>query len=223
MSAENNASKVKIPYREGSKKFLVAQKILAGERDDDKICREVGVKKNTLWNVKSELRKLGYVEKRTTSPPAASSTSQAGTGTGGSVGSSGETAPPATRPGEVTGLPKEFVGEVARKVVEILREDAGRGLEKLPRGVSPLEAEDVEVVGEKVNYKVALNPEIFWRYNIFKAETERRGRTWGGDFSDFLDLATKDILAVYGIHPTVVSLRGKKLMIDLPVEIEGEA
>jgi len=222
MTGETEASKVKIPFRAGSKKFLVAQKILAGETDDDKVCREVGVKKATLWNVKSELRKLGYIEKRTISPPATSSTSQTTTPEDASVGLPGETLPPTTRPGEVPELPKEFVGEVARKVVDLLREEGKRGLERLPPGVMPLEAEDVEVVGEKVNYKVALNPEIFWRYNVFKAETERRGRKWGGDFSDFLDLATKDILAVYGIHPTVVSLRGKKLMVELPVEVGGE-
>jgi hypothetical protein len=29
--------------------------------------------------------------------------------------------------------------------------------------------EDVEVIGEKINYKVALNPEIFYRYSIFRA------------------------------------------------------
>ena len=37
--------------------------------------------------------------------------------------------------------------------------------------------EDVEVVGEKVNYKVALNPEIFYRYNV---RSDLRSRVYVG-------------------------------------------
>jgi hypothetical protein len=112
----------------------------------------------------------------------------------------------------------KLVERIAQRVIEELKPKVPP--EELPPGVVSLPMEEVEVVGEKVNYKVALNPEIFHRYNTFKAEVTRRGKKWEGDFSDFLDLATKDILAVYGIYPTTVTLRGRKLLVELPFETE---
>jgi hypothetical protein len=50
-----------IPYKEGTKKRQIAKMLLAGEKDD-MICRKLGVKKKTLYNVKSDLRKLGYIQ-----------------------------------------------------------------------------------------------------------------------------------------------------------------
>lgn len=116
------------------------------------------------------------------------------------------------------------ISMIAKKVAEILAQQGvgqtqtAEPPSELPAAVLPFE--DVEIMGEKVNYKVALNPEIFWRYNVFKAEVERRGRRWEGSFSDWLDLVTKDILRVYGIHPTVVSMKGRKLLVEIPVEVE---
>lgn len=208
--------KVKLPYNPGSKGYLVAQMVLEGRKDDDTICKEVGVKKKTLWTVKTRLRRLGLIDgKKVGSPQDAP-----------------HEAPPANKPSSSTVnlpssspqqllTPQQLVEEVARRVAEILRGSNPQSSTRHAEAM-PLEAEDVEVVGEKVNYKVALNPEIFWRYNVFKAEAERRGRPWNGSFSDFIDLATKDILAVYGIHPTVLSMKGKKLMVELPVEVERE-
>ena len=60
---------------------------------------------------------------------------------------------------------------------------------------TPVPGEDVEVVDEKINYRVKLNPEIFYRYSVFKARTEQLGNEWKGDFSDYLDMATKDLLS----------------------------
>jgi hypothetical protein len=38
--------------------------LLEGKKDDDTICKEVGVEKKTLWTVKSRLRGLGVISKR---------------------------------------------------------------------------------------------------------------------------------------------------------------
>jgi hypothetical protein len=48
------------PYKEGTKKFLVAQRLIAGERDRKKIAREVGVSVDTTYTVVSDLRAHGY-------------------------------------------------------------------------------------------------------------------------------------------------------------------
>jgi len=90
----------------------------------------------------------------------------------------------------------------------------------LPPDVAPEDpniiGEAVEVTGEKVNYKVALNPEIFHFYNIFKAMSEKRGTKWTGNFGDFLYMAVKDVLTVHGIHPTVMLTKGRQFLIELP-------
>jgi hypothetical protein len=93
------------------------------------------------------------------------------------------------------------------------------GVERLPEGAVRI-GEEVEVVGEKVNYKVALNPEIFYFYSVFKAEAERRGRRWEGDFGDFLYMAAKDVLTTHGIHPAVVRLKEGQLILKVPMESE---
>jgi hypothetical protein len=51
------------PYKEGTKKFLVAQKFLSGEKDRKKVAREVGVSTHTIYTVSSDLRLHGYTLK----------------------------------------------------------------------------------------------------------------------------------------------------------------
>lgn len=75
-----------------------------------------------------------------------------------------------------------------------------------PSGVTDFPAEDVEVVGEKLNYKLALNPAIFSRYDRFKAIVKKRGKTWTGDFSDYIEMCTKDLFTIFGIHEMVVEM-----------------
>ena len=202
---------LRLPYNPGSKSYLVAQMLLEGKKDDETICKEVGVKRKTLWTVKSRLRRSGFIDSENITPQDAPHEMPSAN----KQPNSNIEAPSSTPHSQ------QLVEEVARRVLELLRNENPQRSTR-PAEVLPLEAEDVEVVGEKVNYKVALNPEIFWRYSVFKAEAERRGRQWNGSFSDFLDFATKDILAVYGIHPTVLSMKGKKLMVELPVEVERE-
>jgi len=100
---------------------------------------------------------------------------------------------------------------------------SGTGPSGGPSGIREFPAEDVEVIGERLNYKVALNPAIFSRYDKFKAVCLKRGNQWNGDFADFLDMATKDILAVFGIYDTVVEFRGGKYLIEVPAEVPMEA
>jgi hypothetical protein len=185
--------------------------LIEGKKDDETICKEVGVKRKTLWTVKSRMRRLGLIKSENISPQDAPHEIP----TANKQSTSNIEAPSSTPQRQ------QLAEEVARRVAELLKNETPQRSTRSAE-VLPLEAEDVEVVGEKVNYKVALNPEIFWRYSVFKAEAERRGRQWNGSFSDFLDMATKDILAVYGIHPTVLSMKGKKLMVELPVEVERE-
>jgi hypothetical protein len=213
--------------------------LLEGKKDDDTICKEVGVEKKTLWTVKAKLRRLGYIAPRKKKTRRKTPQDRQDFETPQKTPQiAPHESPPMDKPSypptpTPTPTPsqqgqqtqQQLVEEVARRVLELLKSEnplSSKHSDARPDGVPPLEAEDVEVVGEKVNYKVALNPEIFWRYNVFKAEAERRGRQWNGSFSDFLDLATKDILAVYGIHPTVLSMKGKKIMVELPVEVERE-
>jgi hypothetical protein len=93
------------------------------------------------------------------------------------------------------------------------------GVEKLPEGAVKI-GEEVELVGEKINYKVALNPEIFYFYNIFKAEAERRGKKWTGDFGDFIYMAAKDALTTHGILPAIVRLKEGQMILKVPMEGE---
>lgn len=90
-----------------------------------------------------------------------------------------------------------------------------------PSGVYDFPGEDIEIIGEKVNYKVALNPAIFSRYDKFKAVVKRRGKEWTKDFADFLDMSTKDILAVYGIYDTVVEFRDGRILVEVPEGLSG--
>lgn len=125
---------------------------------------------------------------------------------------------------DVVAMVKETMDGVLKSVDEklgIFRKELGLNLESptVPDGAVPLE--EVEVIGEKVNYRVALNPEIFYLYSVFKAQNTRLAKTsgaplWKGDFSDWLYLATKELLASYNIHPTVVATSGNKIMIELP-------
>lgn len=114
-------------------------------------------------------------------------------------------------------LPPELVETLAEKVADILKGKFEVGAEEppseLPEGVE-LIGEAVDVTAEKVNYKIALNPEIFYRYNIFKAKA---GERWKGNFSDWLDLVTRDILKVYGLYPGVLTVKGRKLVVELPM------
>jgi len=79
-----------------------------------------------------------------------------------------------------------------------------------PSGISDFPGEVIEVIGEKVNYKVALDPEIFSTYNKFKAVCIKRGTNWDKDFSDFLMMSVRTAMSMYGIYDMVVEVRGER-------------
>ena len=229
--------KVENPFKKGTKKFLVAERILAGEKDTKKIAEEIGVKPATVYSVSSILKKKGYIPGKTGKEksilPSSENLPQQTEPEGPPVKTQQETSelenPPATSSQFVNQLADELAGKVLERLKRILPanlEPGGASDSKgasdgkssgLPEGVE-LIGEAVDVEAEKVNYKIALNPEIFHRYNVFKAESARRGRKWEGTFSDWLDMVTRDILKVYGIYPAVVTTKGGKLILELPVE-----
>ena len=125
-------------------------------------------------------------------------------------------------------LADELADDVIPRVVERIRNGArmGQPIQASPAVAQPVAVpfmpvgEEVEVVGDKINYKIALNPEVFHLYNIFKAEVRRRGREWKGTFGDFVYMAIRDVLKMHGIIPTVLVLRKGQLFARLKVESE---
>jgi len=71
---------------------------------------------------------------------------------------------------------EEIVDKIAAAVAKRLGIEPPE-VQKLPGVAVPVE--DVELVGEEINYKVALNPEIFYRYSVFKARAAALGRVEG--------------------------------------------
>ncbi|MGB9716972.1 MAG: hypothetical protein ACPL4E_00830 [Thermoproteota archaeon] len=52
-----------------------------------------------------------------------------------------------------------------------------------------------EIHKDKISIKIRVNPALFFIYDIFKSEAEKRGHAWDGDLGDFLYMAAKDALA----------------------------
>jgi hypothetical protein len=71
--------------------------------------------------------------------------------------------------------------------------------------------EVLEIEADAVPVRLRMDPVVFYLYEIFKAETRRRGNEWKGDLGDFLCMAAKDALAVHGIYPSVVTLKGGQM------------
>jgi uncharacterized C2H2 Zn-finger protein len=125
-------------------------------------------------------------------------------------------------------LADELADDVVARVVERARDGGriGQPVQAGPAVAQPVAVpfvpvgEEVEVVGDKINYKIALNPEVFYLYNVFKAEVKRRGREWKGTFGDFIYMAIRDVLKMHGIIPTVLVLRKGQLFARLKVESE---
>lgn len=116
-------------------------------------------------------------------------------------------------------LQPQQIDQIAKRVVELFQNSAkAEALTPKDNDGQDLAMVDVEVEGDKVPYRMALNPEIFHNYNIFKALSIRKGNSWKGTFGDWLFMCTRDILKVYGIYPTVISMQSGKLLVELPQE-----
>lgn len=85
-----------------------------------------------------------------------------------------------------------------------------------PSGISDFPGEEIEVIGEKINYKIALDPAIFSTYNKFKAICIKRGNKWEKDFSDFLMMSVNDAMSFYGIYDMIVEVKGDKMLFEMP-------
>ncbi|MBU1082638.1 MAG: hypothetical protein KKB59_19285 [Spirochaetes bacterium] len=96
---------------------------------------------------------------------------------------------------------------------------SGYDLTGNPSGISDFPGEEIEVIGEKVNYKIALDPEIFSTYNKFKAICEKRGNTWDKDFSDFIMLSVKDAMSIHGIYDMILEVKGDRMLFEMPVGV----
>lgn len=84
----------------------------------------------------------------------------------------------------------------------------------------PIPLEEVTITGHRVNYRVSLNPEVLTRYHTFLAAVAQLGKKWSGDFGDFLDVATDDLLTRRGIIGTVVQLGRPQHPSDTPLGVE---
>jgi hypothetical protein len=88
-----------------------------------------------------------------------------------------------------------------------------------PAGEALLESKGVEIgevleiEADEMNVRLRINPAVFYLYEIFKAETKRRGNEWQGEIGDFLYMAAKDALAVHGIYPSVITLKGGQMAV----------
>jgi hypothetical protein len=102
----------------------------------------------------------------------------------------------------------EIVGEAMKQIAEVISPEVKPG-ENLPQDVQ-LPLEDVQLAGEKVNYRIALNPEIFFRYSVFKARVKALGRTWDAARSLCV---TRNllVLSLWGFLGTVFSYNPRQL------------
>ncbi|MCJ7631803.1 hypothetical protein MUP77_05320 [Candidatus Bathyarchaeota archaeon] len=85
-----------------------------------------------------------------------------------------------TRPLTQNVVPQATIDDLVHQVMDAMGPRAnpqGNPQNQMP--VQNLPIEEVELVGEKVKYKIALDPEIFYRHSIFKAQVERLGNKRG--------------------------------------------
>lgn len=60
LDTQNKPKEIKNPFKEGTKQYIIAKMIFAGETNTGEICRQLGVKPGTVYNTNSDLHKLGY-------------------------------------------------------------------------------------------------------------------------------------------------------------------
>jgi hypothetical protein len=91
----------------------------------------------------------------------------------------GPTREPGLTKSDVVEIVSEAVGEAMRKLIESISPETKPVEPPTPQNVQ-LPKENVQLAGEKVNYRIALNPEIFFRYSVFKARATSLGNKWEG-------------------------------------------
>lgn len=175
-----------VPYKPGTKSFLVAKRLLE-EEDYDTIEREVGVSRKTISNVKSQLKRKGILASGSPSTSRPSSTPP-DFPTDSPEGSERElpqgTNPPTT---PLSVVPPEHRGEGTIRIL----------------------SKEIEMVATPIIRKVALNPKILMYYDITKAEmkSELPEEYDVGDFvSDCVEFFMK-----YGLEGELQWVRRRKV------------
>lgn len=169
-------SKREIPYKPGTKSFLVAQRLLKGESYDT-IEREVGVERKTISNVKSRLKGRGLLI--TSGSPATSRTSS-------------------SSPGVPTVPSGEGGGEVPSGRTESTSRPRVAPTEPSMEGERIFERE-LWVIAQPIIRKVALNPKIFLFYDYARTELG-----FDGDLGDFIVDCVQDFFNSRNIKIKIV-------------------
>jgi hypothetical protein len=153
------------PFKQGTKKFLIAQKLIAGEVDRSKMAREVGVSVFTIYNVASDLRQHGYTlsidDKSPESyhpPPHHSPTHQESHPSEESVRLTDDTHQQSTSLSETRSDEKYFPGEVQEEQ-EVPPVRSRRLPPRPAQGITRDEV--IEIVGEATRKVVeSISPEV---------------------------------------------------------------
>lgn len=148
----------KIPYKPGTKSYIVSQKIMQGE-NTDKIVKDLRIKRKTVHNVRSKLKKEGLLnDPSETNVPSESSPSAS------------ELLEP--------NVFKEFIKgteEQASSQKNVPEDSLGDSLREREEAI-------VEVKGFPVGQRIYLTPKNVTMYQWFKSKYK-----WDGDLSDFVN------------------------------------
>lgn len=105
--------------------------------------------------------------------------------------------------------------KIAERVSEkIIQKLMGGSQEKTEDGVIQ---EEVEITGDRIKWSGFIDPEVWMRYNIFKAVSAQQGKKWEGTLGDFFNIATRDVITSHGYYPTVIRTKGNKALIEFPI------
>lgn len=111
--------------------------------------------------------------------------------------------------------------KIAERVSEkIMQKLMGGSKEKTEDGVIQ---EEVEITGDRIKWSGFIDPEVWMRYNIFKAVSLQQGKKWEGTLGDFFNIATRDVITSHGYYPTVIRTKGNKALIEFPINQDEES
>ena len=172
-------SKMGVPYKPGTKSFLIAQRLQKGE-DYETIKRELRVERKTIYNVKSMLKKLGLLPRSSAAPAI-------------SPPSSSE--PSAREPPYEPSLSVAPSREIERKP---LGKSEGLGKEEEKLFAEGAERE-LMLQATPIVRKVVLNPRIYLLYDYARTRLN-----FDGDLGDFLADCVDDFFNSRGIKIKIV-------------------
>lgn len=178
-------SKTELPYKAGTKGFLIAQRLLAGE-GYSKIEEDMKVNRKSIWNVASQLRKKGFhvpasrdQQGSSQVPPLHQTTSQ------------GEVIGEARK--EVHGgssskneVPADSLGNSRGTVTGSSKDDgATKAMVGAQESFYQAFGRELEMIATPILRKVVLNPKIPLYYDITREEL-KADLPQSYDFGDFI-------------------------------------